>query len=47
MDKQCIIELLIAKGIFKQGKRQLWELHISELVLLLEEAESESKGMKR
>ncbi|MDA1828561.1 Fur-regulated basic protein FbpA [Bacillus paranthracis] len=47
MDKQCIIEQLIDKGIFKQGKRQLWELHISELVLLLEEAESESKGMKR
>ncbi|ANT39987.1 TPA: Fur-regulated basic protein FbpA [Bacillus cereus] len=47
MDKQCIIELLIDKGIFKQGKRQLWELHISELVLLLEEAESKNKGMKR
>ncbi|MDI6677048.1 Fur-regulated basic protein FbpA [Bacillus wiedmannii] len=47
MDKQCIIELLIDKGIFKQGKRQLWELHISELALLLKEAESKSKGMKR
>ena len=47
MDKQCIIELLIDKGIFKQGKRQLWELHISELVLLLKEADSKSKGMKR
>ncbi|HGH7177565.1 TPA: Fur-regulated basic protein FbpA [Bacillus wiedmannii] len=44
MDKQCIIELLIDKGIFKQGKRQLWELHISELVLLLKEAESKVRG---
>ncbi|HHT7202596.1 MULTISPECIES: Fur-regulated basic protein FbpA [Bacillus] len=44
MDKQCIIELLIDKGIFKQGKRQLWELHISELVLLLEDAESKTRG---
>lgn len=44
MDKQCIIERLIDKGIFKQGKRQLWELHVSELALLLEENDSKDKG---
>ncbi|WP_312498179.1 Fur-regulated basic protein FbpA [Bacillus luti] len=44
MDKQCIIERLIDKGIFKQGKRQLWELHISELALLLEGNDSKDKG---
>lgn len=44
MDKQCIIDRLIDKGIFKKGKRQLWELHITELVFLLEESESKDKG---
>ncbi|TSI19909.1 Fur-regulated basic protein FbpA [Bacillus sp. HY001] len=44
MDKQCIIDQLIDKGVFKQGRRQLWELHISELVLLLKENESKKKG---
>ncbi|EOO65499.1 Fur-regulated basic protein FbpA [Bacillus mycoides] len=44
MDKQCIIDQLINKGIFKKGKRQLWELHVSELVLLLKENESQNKG---
>ncbi|PEE20765.1 Fur-regulated basic protein FbpA [Bacillus toyonensis] len=39
MDKQYIIEQLIDKGVFKKGKRQLWELKVPELMLLLKKVE--------
>ncbi|WP_082044838.1 MULTISPECIES: Fur-regulated basic protein FbpA [unclassified Bacillus (in: firmicutes)] len=44
MDKQCIIEQLINIGIFKKGNRQLWELNVSELTLLLKEKDIQNKG---
>ncbi|HDX9607362.1 TPA: Fur-regulated basic protein FbpA [Bacillus cereus] len=44
MDKQCIIERLINIGVFKKGNRQLWELNVSELTLLLKENDLQNKG---
>ncbi|MGQ7108376.1 Fur-regulated basic protein FbpA [Bacillus cereus group sp. Bce041] len=44
MDKQCIIERLINIGVFKKGNRQLWELNVPELMLLLNENDPENKG---
>ncbi|HDR6825808.1 MULTISPECIES: Fur-regulated basic protein FbpA [Bacillus cereus group] len=43
MDKQYIIEKLINKGIYKIGKRQLWELSVKELAFLLQKNESKYK----
>lgn len=44
MDKQYIIEQLINIGVFKKGNRQLWELNVSELTLLLKENDLQNKG---